>query len=446
MTRISRRTFLKGAAGAAVALPLLDIMSRRGGAATPAFPKRFLVWFQPDGSIHENWAPTGSGTNFTLSRILAPLAAYQSSLVVVDGVKNKVGDYGEIPGDDHQKGMGTMLTGVHLLPGSQAGGCDTCPAAGLASGMSVDQAIANQISANNKFKSLELGIQAGSSGAWAYSNYSAANTPLPPDNNPHSVFARVFTDLGVDSAALARLRAERKSVLDAVSESYQSLSAKLGPDDKQKIDSHFTTIRDLEARLTVPGATVGDSCSKPGDPGKLDFMANDNFPTVAKLQMDLMVMALACDLTRVGTLQFENSVGDVRFSWLGLTRGHHDMSHDGDTVANTIEDLTKINIWYSQQLAYLLGKLKAIPEGNGTMLDNTLVFCVNELSRGNAHSHNDMPYVLAGGAGGALQMGRYLKFTGDLPHNNLLVSLMNVMGVGAKTFGDPAFCTGPLAL
>lgn len=446
MSRISRRAFLQGAAGAAIALPFLDIMQRRGNAAAPAFPKRFLVWFQPDGSIHENWAPTGTGTTFTLSRILAPLAAYQSSLLVVDGVKNKVGDYGEIPGDDHQKGMGTMLTGVHLLPGSQGGGCDTCPAAGLAGGMSLDQAIANKNSTGNKFKSLELGVQAGSNGAWAYSNYSAANAPLPPDNNPHSVFARVFTDVGGDAAALARLRAERKSVLDAVSESYQSLATKLGPDDKHKIDSHFTSIRDLELRLTVPGGAIGDSCVKPNDPGKLDFMNNDNFPAIAKLQIDLIVMALACDLTRVGTLQFENSVGNTRFTWLGLTRGHHDMSHDGDNVGQTIEELTKINIWYSEQLAYLLGKLKAIPEGTGTMLDNTLVFCVNELARGNAHSHDNMPYLLAGGAGGALQMGRAVKFTGSPSHNNLLVSLMNTMGVSGNTFGDPNFCSGPLTL
>ena len=442
MKRISRRTFLQGAAGAAVALPLLGLMQQRGRAAN-SFPKRLLVWFTPDGTIHENWVPTGSGSTFTLSRILQPLAPYQSNLIVLDGVYNHVGDYGQVPGDDHQRGMGTMLTGVHLLSGTQQGGCDTCPAAGLASGLSIDQQIANQIGTTTKFKSLELGVQAGSSGAWAYSNYTGANAPLPPDNNPHSVFQRVFSDLGVDSAALARLRAERKSVLDAVSDSYASLSSKLGSDDKQKIDAHFTTIRDLETRLTVPGATVGDSCSKPGDPGTLDYMKNDNFPAVGKLQMDLMVMALACDLTRVGTIQWENSVGNVQFTWLGITRGHHDMSHDGDDVAATMEQLTQINVWYMQQLAYLLGKLKAIPEGSGTMLDNTLVVCVNELARGNVHSHNLMPYVLAGGVGGGLQMGRFLTYNGD-SHNDLFVSLQNLYGVQSNTFGDPAFCNGPL--
>ncbi|MCU1282588.1 MAG: hypothetical protein JWM53_6134 [bacterium] len=446
MSRISRRTLLRGAGAAAVALPFLNLMQRRGQAATN-FPKRFIVWFQPDGTIHENWVPTGTTTNFQLSRILAPLAPYQSSLVVLDGLTDQVGNYGEIPGDDHQRGMGTMLTGVHLLSGTQQGGCTTCPAAGLAGGISVDQAIANVIGTTTKFKSLELGVQAGSSGAWAYSNYTAADSPLPPDNDPQSVFTRVFADLGVDANALAKLRAERKSVLDAVADSYSALSARLGPDDKQKIDSHFSTIRDLELRLTTPGATVGGSCMKPAMPSKIDFMNNDNFPTVGKLQMDLLVMALACDLTRVATIQWENSVGDVRFTWLpgqNITRGHHDMSHDGDNVAQTLEWLTQINIWYSQQLAYLLGEMKKIPEGSGTMLDNTLVFCVNELARGNAHSHNPMPYLLAGGAGGAIQTGRFLKYNGD-PHNNLLVSLMNAMGAPATKFGDPNFCTGALA-
>jgi hypothetical protein len=445
MSRISRRTLLKGLGAAAISLPFLDVMQRRSSAADPVFPKRFLIWFQPDGSIHENWVPTGTTNSFTLSRILAPLAPYQSNLVVLDGVYNHVGDYGEVPGDDHQKGMGTMLTGRPLLYGNQQGGCETCPAAGLASGASVDQVIANKIGTTTKIKSLELGVHANSDGAWAYSNYTGSNAPLPLENDPRKVFTRVFADLGTDAAVLARLRAERKSVLDSVMQSYQSLSQKLGSEDKKKMELHFSTIRDLEGRLTSPGGTVGDSCSKPADPGAVNFTANDNFPNIAKLQMDLMAMAFACDITRVGTIQFENSVGNVRFTWLpGITRGHHDMSHDGDDVAGTIEDLTRINIWYSQQLAYFLGKLKSVPEGAGTMLDNTLVFCVNELARGNAHSHNKMPYLLAGGVGGALQMGRFLKYSGD-SHNNLLVSLMNKFGVTGNTFGDPKFCTGPLA-
>jgi len=157
-------------------------------------------------------------------------------------------------------------------------------------------------------------------------------------------------------------------------------------------------------------------------------------------------MALACDLTRVGTIQWERSVGDVRFTWLGITRGHHAISHDPDTNTDSVELLTKINTWYAGQFAYVLDKLACIKEGTGTMLDNTLVFWCNELSRGNAHSHPDMPFVLAGRAGGALKTGRFLQFPKKpaVPHNNLLVSIMNAMGLPDQTCGNPAYCTGPI--
>jgi hypothetical protein len=155
-------------------------------------------------------------------------------------------------------------------------------------------------------------------------------------------------------------------------------------------------------------------------------------------------MALQCDLTRVITLQAEHSVGDVRFTWLGASRGHHALSHDPDTNLDTKEMLTKINEWLSAQLAYLLGKMQAVTEEGGTLLDNVLLFWCNELARGNAHSHPDMPFVLAGKAAGALRTGRFLQYKTTMSHNNLLVSILNMMGVPASSFGNPAYCTGPL--
>lgn len=446
--RISRRAMLRGAGGIAIGLPFLEVMTplERRARAADAPPKRFLVFFSPDGSIHENWVPKGTETDFTLSRILAPLEAHKQQLVILDGIENKVGGYSAHPGDDHMKGMGTMLTGIGLLDGTTQGGAGD--PAGLAGGISVDQAIANTISTGTKFKSLELGVQAGSSGTvWGYTAYAGSNQPLPPDNNPSSVFNRVFSSVGADTTAITKTQAERKSVLDAVQQSYGRLNPRLGKSDRAKLDEHLTNIRDLETRLTAAGAG-GAACAKPGDPGKLDYKSNANFPMVGKLQMDLMKMALACDLTRVGTIQWEQSVGNVRFTWVdpAITRGHHDMSHDGDSSTDTIEQLTLINIWYAQQLAYLLDALKSTKETDGsTMLDNTLLVWCNELARGNAHSHDQMPYLLAGGAGGALRTGRFLTYKPRPSHNNLLVSCMNLMGVPGTTFGDPAFCTGPLA-
>jgi hypothetical protein len=444
--RLSRRAMLRGAGGIAVGLPLLDAMGvgpfERRASAAGTTPKRFIVFFSPDGTIRENWKPTGTETAFTMSRILAPLETNKQSVVVLDGIDNEAARHGL--GDDHMKGMGCMLTGIELLPGTTQGGC--CEPAGLAGGISVDQVIANEIGKDTKFKSLELGVQTGGGGnVWAYSNYTAANQPLPPDNNPASVFTRVFASVGTDNSAMLRLQAERKSVLDAVVQNYTRLNPRLGTSDKAKLDAHLTNIRDLETRLTAT-ATAGAACKKPLAP-TIDYKSNANFPAVGKLHMDLLVMAMACDLTRVGTIQWERSVGDARFTWVdpAITRGHHDMSHDPDSNTATVEMLTKINIWYAQQFNYLLDALKGVKEADGsTMLDNTLVLWVNELSRGNAHSHPDMPYVLAGGAGGALKTGRFLAYD-KVPHNNLLVSCMNLMGVTGTTFGNPAYCTGPLA-
>jgi hypothetical protein len=284
---------------------------------------------------------------------------------------------------------------------------------------------------------------------WGYTAYSGPGVSLPPENNPQNVYDRVFAEVGGDQAALAKLRAERKSVLDAAMGSYSSLSPLLGATDKQKIDAHFSQIRDLENRLTVVN-TVGASCVKPGAPTLASYRQNDAFPDVGKAQMDLLVMSLACDLTRVASLQWENSVGGTRFTWLGMDRGHHDMSHDGDDISDTVEKLTQINVWYAEQLAYLMGKMDAIPEGDGTMLDHTLILWCNELSRGNAHSHPNMPFVLAGGAAAAakpLAMGRFLQYADSekVPHNNLLLSILQTFGLPDATFGNPDYCTGPLA-
>jgi hypothetical protein len=440
--RLSRRALLRGAGGDAVALPMLEIMTpvkRAMAQMTP--PKRFIVWFTPNGTIKPAWTPTGSpGTNFTLSRILAPLEANKAHITVLDGIDNVVATKGL--GDDHMKGMGSMLTGIELLPGTTQGGC--CEPAGLAGGISVDQEIANNIGTTTKFKSLELGVQTGGGGnVWAYTSYAAANQPLPPDQNPVNVFNRVFSSVGANNAELQRIQAERRSVLDAVKRGYSSLTPKLGSFDKQKLDEHFTHIRDMEMRITA-NPTGGATCVKPAAP-TIDYRANANFPMVGKLQMDMMVMAMACDLTRVGTIQWERSVGDVRFTWVdpAITRGHHDFSHDGDGTVDTVEMLTKINVWFSEQFNYLINALKVPDPLGGTLLDNTLIIWVNELSRGNAHSHPDMPFVLAGHAGG-LPGGQFHKFSGSVSHNNLLVSCLNLMGINATTFGNPTYCTGRL--
>jgi hypothetical protein len=425
----------------AIALPWLEVMTppRSARAATP--PRRFLSFFEPNGYVRSAWVPTGTETSFTLNRSLKPLEPHLKDIVILDGLNNTAAL--PQPGDDHMRGMGSMLTGTQLLEGKMMGGSGR--PAGFAAGISVDQELVNRLKPPTKLRSLELGVQSGRLGeVYGISSYGGPNQPLPVTNDPAAVFDRLFADGATgagDPGAAERLRAERRSVLDAVKESYAAVLPRLSAEDRRKLDAHFTHLRSLETRF-LDLSTGGGGCDRPARPA-LDHRANANFPAVGKLQMDLLVAALACDLTRVGSLQWSHSVGDVRFTWLGASRGHHDMSHDPDSNTATWELVTKIDTWYAEQFAYLLGRLKSIQEGDRTLLDNCLVVWCNELSRGNSHSHDNQPFVLAGRAGGALRTGRFLKYS-RIPHNNLLVSLLNAMGVPATTFGNPANCTGAL--
>ena len=433
----SRRRAL-GLVGAALSLPLLEAFSVRVARADVApYPRRFVVFFSPNGTISKNWEPSGTEREFQLSPILAPLEPHQSDLVVIQGVDQQGGG-----GDGHQNGMGGMLTGAMLNPGRFAGGVSG--SSGWAGGISVDQRIAQEIGQGTRFQSLELGVQVGGADNRGRMCYAGADAPLPPEDDPSRVFARVFADFGRDPDELARTRAHRKSVLDRVAGRYQRLSTALGTDDRRKLEAHLSAIREIETRLDVdPRARAG--CRVLAAPAARGAGTNDEFPALGKLQMDLLVSALSCDLTRVASLQWSRSVSQVRFSWLGISEAHHDLSHLGDENAAAEDKLTRINRWYAQQLAYLISALKAVPEGEGTLFDNTLVLWCNELAKGNVHSRRDAPYVLAGSAGGALRTGRYLRYEGDVPHNNLLVSLTNIMGLSDTKFGRPEWCSGPLS-
>lgn len=439
--KLSRRTVLR-AGGASFALPLLELMRPRKARAAGAVPKRFVVMFTPNGTIHPNWVPSGTETAFTLSPILSPLAARQSDLVVVDGLYQQGGG-----GDGHQNGIGGMLTGQMLNPGPFQGGANI-GAAGWANGISVDQEIAAHIGGSTALPSLELGVQVGSADDWGRMVYSGANQPLIPEENPALAYQRLFATKGVSPDQLAALRARKKSILDAVQDQLRAVSARLGANDRARLDQHATALRDIEARLDAQ-AMPSMSCADPGAPPVPSAPTdNDSFPAIGKLQMDLIAVALACDLTRVASLMWSRSVSQTRFTWLSpsVTDPHHDLSHKPDDDATSQDKLTRINTWYAAQFAYLLGKLADAQETDGTrLLDNTLLLWSNELGKGNTHSRQSAPYVLAGRAGGALRTGRFLTYTGDLPHNNLLVSLLQAMDVSTTRFGNDDWCTGPLS-
>jgi hypothetical protein len=220
----------------------------------------------------------------------------------------------------------------------------------------------------------------------------------------------------------------------------------LGYDDKQKLEKHLQSIRDLESRLQVT-TNFGEACTSPelNLPGG-SFEQNDMYPVTGKAQMDMLVMALACDLTRVASLQWSRSVSGVRFNWVPQIygEGHHGLSHYDDSDANAKADLLEINKWYSEQFAYLLGLMDGIQEGDNTLLDNTVVVWVNELGKGNSHTRRDIPFILAGGCQGYFNTGQHIDFGGE-PHGKLLVSLTHAMDKPVNTFGVAQYSQGPLS-
>lgn len=450
--RLSRRAVLRGAGSVAVALPWMECMMAKKAHA--AGPQRLVVFFTPNGCIYNNWKPTGVGTNFQLSTTLKPLEPFKDKLTILDGLYQ--GDNGNIggPGDDHMMGMAWMLTGRRLMPGTVVGGGGT--PAGLANGISVDQAIANKIGGATKFKSLEFGVHSltVAGNPLFHMVYSGAGQAIQPQQNAANMFDRVFgtftppTGGGTPTAdpAAAKKLADASSVLDGVIGSYTALQPKLGATDKAKLDQHLTHIRELEKRIKsdpgVSGPAVSAACTKPAKPPTVDAYSEANYVAIGKAQTEMLTMALACDLTRVASLQWSYSSGGPTFSWLGHSKGHHDYSHDGDGVADSQKKLSEIDLWYAGQYASLLSGMSKIQEGDKTMLDNSTVIWVNEITKGNTHSHNPMCQVIAGSGGGKMPTGRYLQT--KAPHNNLLVSLMNLMDVPGTTFGDPQFCTGPL--
>ncbi len=450
---LDRRSFLKGAAGLSVATPLLFSGT---GRAQGAHPKRLVIFFTPNGTRQEDFWPyfdwnifdgPKSETDWPLTPILNPLADHKSDLIILDGVRQRSTSLG--PGDGHQKGMGHLLTGMPLQEGTLFEGGGDSGTAGWAGGISIDQHIANAIGENTKFPSLEFGVRTLGATVWSRMCYAGAGQPIPPDNDPNTAFNRIFGELDGDPAEVARLRHRRQSVLDFVIDEFNTLNPSLGADDRIKLDQHLTAVREIEQRLESESQPAA-GCMTPdfGAAMGLDPLAVDNFPLVGQLQMDLLAMSLACDLTRVASIQWTKSVGDVPMTWLGINEGHHALSHEGDSNTTAQNKLRDINIWYAQQLNYLIEKLKSIPEGNGTVFDNTLIVWCNELGKGNSHTRNKIPFVLAGSAGGALTTGRYLDFDNLInpgaPHNNLWVSVMNAMGVEGNTFGHPLHCDGAL--
>lgn len=454
--RMNRRTFLRGLGGAAVALPLLPslggnqaLAAETAGALTPdGFPRRFIYFFHPNGTMPNDFWPTGgtSTRDFELSTILSPLETFKEHLFIARGIDLESGSSSWGPGEPHQRGMGTLLTGRPLQEGNFVGGDGSL--AGWADGISLDQHIANHVGGVNRFKSLQLGVRADTTAPTGEVrtrlSYEAAAKPLPPQNDPLEVFNDIFGDMVAAPGEMEEARAKQKSILDGAIGQFETLNRRVGRQDREVLQAHLETIRDLERRLQNEGVT-GEACYIPTTPTEQEPDSEDTMPLIAELQIDLLVTAMACDLTRVGGIQFSNAKNHIRFPWLDSLGDGHQLSHAGPSNNQARTEWIARDTWFAQKFAYLLNKLQSIPEGDGTMLDNTTVIWLNELSQGNTHSHETMPFVLAGSAGGMLDVGQYVEYPTAKSHVDILVALQNAFGIEDQVFGDARFTQGALS-
>jgi hypothetical protein len=411
----------------AAALPVAGGLRAANGNS--AAPKRIIFVFTPNGTVPEEFWPDAVGADFAFKRILEPLAEFRERSLLLRGVSNKVrGD-----GDGHMRGMSCMLTGIELFAGNIQGGSDT--PAGWASGLSIDQELKNFLQANEATRtrqgSLTLGVAVPDrADPWTRWSYAGPNQPITPADDPGQVFQSLYGGMK-DKETVG-------SVLDDVSDELKALAGKVSKEDREVLERHLTHVREFEKRLQAKDDHALRHPVPAPDP-RLELV-NDKIPEISRAQIDLLAGAFANDTARVATLQYTNSVGQARMTWLGIPEGHHSLSHDPDHAKESHEKLVKINHWFAGEVAHLAKRLASIPEpgGDGTLLDHTTIVWTNELGKGNSHSQDNLPFLLLGGGLG-FKTGRFLDL-GGVPHNRLWLAIARAFGHEIGQFGNPGLC------
>ncbi len=432
LNQIERRTFLKGL-GTTMALPWLEAMNPAAlPAAAPArtAPTRMAFVFFPNGAIMPQWTPEKTGRDFEFSPTLKPLEKFRGDLNILSGLMQDEGNAkGDGPGD-HARCASTYLTGAHPVKTSGAN---------IRVGISVDQAAADEVGHLTRLPSLELGIERGRNAGSCDSGYSCAyssniswktaTTPMAKEIVPKLAFERLFGSNHLAEKEKARRDLYRKSILDLVADDASQLRKQLGQTDRRKLDEYFTSVRELEGRIERA------SHERPEVP---DFDVPNGVPgdmrEHVRLMYDLMVLAFQTDSTRIATFMVGNAGSNRSYPMVGVKQGWHGLSHhrnDKDKVAS----LARIDAFHIAEFARFLGKLKSIPEGEGTLLDNCMIAYGSGLSDGNRHRHTDLPMVLAGSAGGTISTGYHHRFE-DVPMNNLFLSMLDRVGAQIKSLGD----------
>ncbi len=439
----SRRSFLQSA-GFLLGLPMFESFLRgaslganvRGpGWTASGDPLRLAFLYVPNGVIGARWTPTGVGRDFQLNDTMQPLAPFQKDLQVISGLEHQNGTAGGDGGGDHARATATILTGAR--PKKTAG-------TNIRAGISVDQIAARQMEGRTRFSSLELscdglrqsgGCDSGYSCAYQFNlSWRSATQPVAPESNPRMIFDRLFGKGAVSggAGAVEREKARQHSLLDFLMQDAASLQAQLGKNDQRKLDEYLTGVREIERRIQQAEKFPLPQAPQTGVPTGIPASYAEHI----KLMFDMLALAFQTDSTRVATFLLAHDGSNRNFSDIGISSGHHELSHHQEDQAK-IEQITRIDRFYTEQFSYFLARLRDTKEASGkSILENSMIVYCSGLSDANHHSHTNLPVIVAGQGGGALQPGQHLACSTPLPMTNLYMSLLDRMGVVTDRVGD----------
>ena len=432
---LPRRTFLRGL-GTSVALPLLDSMFPAFAAdAAPSTPRLGFI-YAGNGVVHAHWIPEKTGADFALSRNLAPLARVRGQLNVITGLAHAQAEtFGDGTGD-HPRSSAAWLTGVHAYD-------RTRPGVEVKLATTADQLAAAVIGRDSPISSLELSIDPPSQGACDagdcfYSNtvsWRNATTPNLAEIHPRVVFERLFGDGGSSSERLARITA-RGSILDSLVSEVGNLASSLGASDRGKLGEYMDSVRELERRIESAEARGAEDVELPARPTSIP----DTYQEQARIMFDLQVLAFQSDMTRITSMLMSRELSGLSYPNIGVPEGHHSVSHHRNDP-ELIDKKTTIDTYHVQLFSEFIEKLQATPDGDGTLLDHSLILYGSGMGDGNLHRHSNLPCLTLGRLGGKIRTGQHVVCPERTPMNNLLLTLLGHVGVHLDSFGDS---TGPL--
>ncbi len=434
-----RRSALKKIGLSSLSLPILGQAGSLFAAnqAEKRAKQRLVIMFSPNGTIPKSFWPDRLGEDFDHKTILKPLEPFHDKMLILRNLHNKVrGD-----GDNHMRGMSCLLTGTELFPGNVMGGGNT--PAGWPKGNSIDREICKHFQANEstrtRFGALHFGVGIkDTADPWTRMSYDGPNQPVTPLSDPYESYRKLYGNV--------REKKQVRSILDDLRADLRKVESQLPESDRKLLIEHAQLVNRMD-REYAEGSSLENLVAKPPELVEGLRNQNDNLPELGRMQIDLLVNSFVNDFARVATLQYTKSVGQAKMNWLDIDDAHHTLSHEPDKNRVAYDKLVRINTWFAEELAYLLKKLETTPEPGqkGSMLDHTLVIWTNELGKGNSHTLDHIPFVLAGNGFG-FHMGRSMSCD-NAPHNRFLLSLAHAVGHPLNAFGNPNLCKGgPLDL